>query len=51
MELEQWQNIFHVVVYASSVLQHIIKGKDGIMKHANLNVKIIVSAKMIRVES
>ena len=49
MELEQWQNIFHVVVYASSVLQHVIKNKDGIMKHANLNVKIIVSAKKIRV--
>ena len=38
-----------MVVYASSILQHVIKTKDGIMKYANLNVKIIVSAKKIRV--
>ena len=38
-----------MVVYASSILQHVIKNKDGIMKYANLNVKIIVSAKKIRV--
>ena len=38
-----------MVVYASSIVQHVIKNKDGVMKYANLNVKIIASAKKIRV--
>ena len=40
-----------MVVYASSILQHVIKNKDGIMKYDNLNVKIIVSEKRLELES
>ena len=38
-----------MVGYTSSILEHVIKNKDGVMKYANLNVKIIASAKKIRV--
>ena len=47
MELKQRQNMFHVIVNANSLVQHIIKIKNGIIKHVNVNVKIIISAKKI----
>ena len=50
MKLEQHKNIFHVVVNASSVVQHVIQIKNGIIKQVNVNVKIIVSAENIIVE-
>ena len=36
---------FHVIVNASSIEQHVIQIKNGIIKHVNVNVKIIVSMK------
>ena len=50
MKLEQHKNIFHVVVNASSVVQHVIQIKNGIIKQVNVNVKIIVSAENIIAE-
>ena len=49
MKLKQWQNTFHVIVNANSVVQHVIQNKNGIIKHVNVNVEIIVSAKKIKV--
>ena len=45
MKLKQRQNIFHVIVNPSSIVQHVVQIKNGIIKYANVNVKIIVSAK------
>ena len=45
MKLRQCQNIFHFTVYVNSIVQHVIRIKNGIIKHVNVNVKIIVSAK------
>ena len=47
MKLKQRQNIFHVTVNANSIVQHVIEIKNGILKHANVNVKIIISTKKI----
>ena len=47
MKLKQWQNIFHVIVNANSIVQNVIQIKNGIKKHANKNVKIIISAKKV----
>ena len=47
MKLKQWQNIFHVILNATSIVQHVIQIKNGIMKHNNVNVKFIISAKKI----
>ena len=46
-EAKKWQNIFHVIVNENSLVQHIIQIKNGIMKHANLNKKIIAHAKIL----
>ena len=43
-EAKKWQNIFHAIVNANSLVQHIIQIKNGIMKHANINIKITVGA-------
>ena len=32
---------------ANSIVQHVIQIKNGIIKHANMNVKTIISAKKI----
>ena len=45
MKLKQWQNIFDLIVNASSIVQHAIQIKNRIMKHMNVSVKIILSAK------
>ena len=47
MELKQWQNIFHVIVNANSIVKHVIQIKNGIIKQISVNVNIIVSAKKI----
>ena len=46
-EDKTWQNIFHVIVNANSIVQHVIQIKNGIIKHFNVNVKIIAIAKKI----
>ena len=43
----QLQNIFHVIVNANSIVQHVIQIKNGIIRHVNVNVKIIISVKKI----
>ena len=47
MYLKQGQNIFHVVANANSIVQYKIQIKNGIIKHVNVNAKVIVSAKII----
>ena len=47
MKLKQWQDIFHVILYANLIVQNIIKSKNGIIKHVNVSVKVIVHAKKI----
>ena len=47
MKPKQWQNIFNVTVNANSIVQHVSQIENGIMKHVNVNLKIVVSAKKI----
>ena len=47
MKLKQRKYIFHVIVNAISVVQHVIQIKNRIMKHVNVNVKIIINTKKI----
>ena len=42
MKLKQWQNIFGMIVNANSIVQDVIQNKNGIRKHVNVNVKIMV---------
>ena len=39
--------MFYVIVNANTIVQHVIQIKTGIIKHVNVNVKIIVSTKKI----
>ena len=34
--------MFHVIPNAGSIVQHVIQIKNGMMKHVNVSVKIIV---------
>ena len=47
MQPKQWKYIFHVIVNPNSIVQHVIQIKNGIIKHVNVNVKIIISPKKI----
>ena len=47
MKLKQCQNIFHVIVNANSIAQHVIQIKNGIIKDANVNFKIFINVKEI----
>ena len=47
MKLKQRKNIIHVTVNANSIVQYVIQIKNGVIKHVNMNVKIIVSPKKI----
>ena len=49
IKLKQWQNIFHVILNANSIVQHVTQIKNGIIKHVNVNKNIIVHAKEITV--
>ena len=49
MKLKQRKYIFHVIVNAISIVQHVIQIKNRIMKHVNVNVKIIINTKKITV--
>ena len=40
-----------MIVNANSIVQYVIQNKNGIKKHVNVNVKIVVSAKKIIVAS
>ena len=40
-------HIFHVIVNANSITQHVIQIKNVIIKYLNVNVKIILSVKNI----
>ena len=41
--------MFHTIVNANSIAQHVIQIKNEIMKHANANVKTIKQTKKITV--
>ena len=45
MKLKPRQNIFHVIVNGNPIVQNVIQIKNEIIKHVNLNEKIIVSTK------
>ena len=47
MKLKQWQNIFHVIANTNLIVQHVIKIKNGRIKHVNINEKIIIITKKI----
>ena len=48
MKLKQWQNIFHGIVNENSIIvQNVIQIKNGMIKHVNVSVKIIVRVKKI----
>ena len=47
MKLKQWQNIFHVILNANSIVQYVVQMKKGIIKNVNVNIKIIVDAKNV----
>ena len=36
-----------MIVNEKSIVQHVIQNKNGITKHVNVNVKIIVSVKKV----
>ena len=46
-EAKTMENIFHVIVNVNSIVQHVIQIKNGITKHVNVNIKIIIKAKKI----
>ena len=47
MKLKHWQNIFHVIANANSVVQPAVQIRNGITKLVNVNVKVIAHAKKI----
>ena len=47
MKPKQLKNMFHEIVNPNSIVQHIIQNKNGIIKHANVNIKIVISVKKI----
>ena len=47
MRLRQWQNIFLNTLNVNPIVQHPILNENGIIKHVNINIKVIVSAKKI----
>ena len=47
MKLKQLQNIFHVILNENLIEQHEVQNKNGITKHVNGNVKMIISVKKI----
>ena len=49
MKLKQRLNKFPVIINANSIVQHVIKVKNGITKLVNVNLKINVTAKKIMV--
>ena len=42
MKLRQWQNIFHMILKANSIVQYLIQIKKRIIKHVNVNVCLII---------
>ena len=47
MKPKKSQNTFHVIVNATSIVEHVIQIKNGLIKHVNVNAKIIISTKMV----
>ena len=39
MKLKQWRNIFHLILNANSILQHIIQNKNGTKKKGQCECK------------
>ena len=47
MKMKLWKKGFHLILNASSIKQHIVQNKNGIIKHINVNLKVIVNATKI----
>ena len=47
MKLNRCHDIFHLIVITNSIVEYVVQIKKGIIKHVNVNVKIIVNAKKI----
>ena len=47
MKLKQWKSTFHVIVNTNSIVPYIIQTKNEIIKHVNMNVNVIVTAKKV----
>ena len=47
MKLNPWRNIFRLIVNANSIVEHAIAIKNEIIKHVNVNVKIIITVQKI----
>ena len=45
MKLKQWKIMFHVILNANLIVQHVIQIKNGTIKDANVYPKNIVSVK------
>ena len=41
--------MFHVILYASLIVKHVIQIEIGVIKHVNVNVNVIAHAKKITV--
>ena len=39
--------MFHVIVNANSIVQHVVQIKNEVIKHVNVNVKIRISVNRI----
>ena len=46
MKLNQRQNIFHVIKNVNSVVQHVIQIKNGLVRHVDMNVTVILKARI-----
>ena len=45
MKQKRWSNVFHVIVNAKSIVQHIIQIKNGIIINFHASVKVIIREK------
>ena len=47
MKLEHWENMFHMIVNAYSIVQHAVQTKNGMMINVNFSLKSVAHAKKI----
>ena len=46
-EAKTMRKHIHLIINANSIAQHVIQIKNEMMKHVNVNAKIVISAKKI----
>ena len=44
MKLQQWYSIVDAILNANSIVHYVIQIENGIIKHVDVNVKIIIHA-------